>query len=157
MGFFDFFNSEYSQYKKVYKHVNNLTSTDDRYRRASQTLNGFFQGSLMIPMMRDKKLFQKKEKMDVFIPYFSGAVSLVSRAVNLPENEETDIFVMFFLVLWLCDSDYKRMKEMGDKYLEIAFNSKYQELFEKGSKDVNDMLNQAEEPSKIFLRLNKLL
>lgn len=157
MGLFDFFNREYSQYKKIYKHVNNLTATDDKYRRASQTLNGFFQATLMIPTMRDKKLFQKKEKMDVLIPYFSGAVFLVSRAVDLPDNEETDIFIIFFLVLWLCDGDYKKMKEMGDKYLEIPFNNKYKEIFDKGLHDVNDMLNQAEEPDKLFLRLSKLL
>jgi hypothetical protein len=156
VGLFDFFNSEYSQYKKIYNHVNNLTVTDDRYRRASQALCGFFQGSLMMPRIIDKKLFQKKEKMNVFIPYFSGATSLVGRAVKL-NDDEIDVFVIFFLVLWLCDGDYKRMKEMGNEYLSVGFSKEKEVLWEKGSKDANDMLNEAEEPSKLFLRLNKLL
>ena len=156
MGFFDFFNSEYSLSKKIYRHVNNLTATDDRYRRASQVLIAFSEGSLMMPRMIDKNLFQKKEKMNILIPYFSGATSLVGRAVELNDNE-IDIFVIFFLVVCLCDGDYKRMKEIGDEYLSIGFSKEKEVLWEKGSNDVNDLLNQAEKPSKLFLRLNKLL
>lgn len=156
MGFFDFFNSEYRQYKKIYDHINNLPAIDERYKKGTSVLNKYYQASLMFPLMRDKRLFQNKEKMQVLIPYFSGVGSLVGRAVKL-NDDELDMFVIFFLVLWLCDGDYRRMKEMGDEYLAVGFSKEKEALWEQGANDVNDILNQTGDSDKIFMRLNKLL